>query len=38
VLAIGTMSDMLKVDHPWVRKYFHGPRSRAAQVTSAAGQ
>lgn len=35
VLAIGSMSDMLKVDHPWVREYFHGPRSRAAQATSA---
>jgi phospholipid/cholesterol/gamma-HCH transport system ATP-binding protein len=37
VLAIGAMSDMLKVDHPWVREYFHGPRSRAAQASSAAG-
>jgi phospholipid/cholesterol/gamma-HCH transport system ATP-binding protein len=30
VLATGTMEDMLKVDHPWVHKYFHGPRARAA--------
>ncbi|MDO5657340.1 MAG: ATP-binding cassette domain-containing protein [Paracoccus sp. (in: a-proteobacteria)] len=30
VLATGTMADMLKVDHPWVRDYFHGPRARAA--------
>ena len=22
--------DMLKVDHPWVHEYFHGPRARAA--------
>jgi len=36
VLAIGTMADMLKVDHPWVREYFHGPRSRAAQAGAAA--
>lgn len=32
VLAIGTMDDMLKVDHPWVREYFHGPRARVAQA------
>lgn len=30
VLASGTMADMLKVDHPWVREYFQGPRARAA--------
>ncbi|GAD57319.1 ATP-binding cassette domain-containing protein [Limimaricola cinnabarinus] len=31
VLACGTMDDMLEVDHPWVRDYFHGPRGRAAR-------
>lgn len=30
VLATGTLEDMLLVDHPWVRDYFHGPRARAA--------
>ncbi len=30
VLVTGSMADMLHVDHPWVREYFHGPRSRAA--------
>ena len=30
VLVTGTMADMLKVDHPWVHEYFHGPRARAA--------
>jgi phospholipid/cholesterol/gamma-HCH transport system ATP-binding protein len=30
VLVTGTMRDMLEVDHPWVRSYFHGPRARAA--------
>ncbi len=34
VLVTGTMADMLKVDHPWVREYFHGPRARAALATS----
>ena len=30
VLAVGTMQEMLRVDHPWVHEYFHGPRARAA--------
>jgi phospholipid/cholesterol/gamma-HCH transport system ATP-binding protein len=33
VLVTGTMADMLEVDHPWVRSYFHGPRARAALAT-----
>ncbi len=33
VLAVGTMDEMLDVDHPWVREYFHGPRARAATAT-----
>lgn len=31
VLVTGTMEDMLQVDHPWIRDYFHGPRARAAR-------
>ena len=34
VLAVGSLEDMLAVDHPWVQEYFHGPRARAAQVTA----
>jgi phospholipid/cholesterol/gamma-HCH transport system ATP-binding protein len=34
VLVTGTMADMLKVDHPWVHDYFHGPRARAAMATA----
>jgi len=30
VLVTGTMAEMMKVDHPWVHEYFHGPRARAA--------
>ncbi len=30
VLVTGSLEDMLEVDHPWVREYFHGPRARAA--------
>lgn len=33
VLVTGTMKEMLDVDHPWVREYFHGPRARAALAT-----
>lgn len=35
VLAVGTMDEMLQVDHPWVHEYFHGPRARAALSSSA---
>ncbi len=34
VLATGTMADMLKVEHPWVHEYFHGPRARAAMAAT----
>jgi len=37
VLVTGTMREMLAVDHPWVREYFHGPRARAAQATADPG-
>lgn len=30
VIIVGTMEEMLRFDHPWVREYFHGPRARAA--------
>lgn len=29
-LRIGTLDELLKDDHPWIRAYFHGPRGRAA--------
>jgi phospholipid/cholesterol/gamma-HCH transport system ATP-binding protein len=28
VLVTGTLQEMMNVDHPWVRSYFHGPRAR----------
>lgn len=34
VLAVGTMEEMLRVDHPWVHEYFHGPRARAAHESA----
>ncbi|SIQ18890.1 phospholipid/cholesterol/gamma-HCH transport system ATP-binding protein [Paracoccus thiocyanatus] len=36
VLVSGTMAQMLRVDHPWVHEYFHGPRARAAMATGRA--
>jgi phospholipid/cholesterol/gamma-HCH transport system ATP-binding protein len=37
VLAVGTMQDMLKIKHPWVQEYFHGPRARAALASVETG-
>ncbi|MDP1906793.1 MAG: ATP-binding cassette domain-containing protein [Hyphomicrobium sp.] len=31
VQAIGSMSELARMDHPAVRKFFEGPRGRAAQ-------
>jgi phospholipid/cholesterol/gamma-HCH transport system ATP-binding protein len=31
VIAIGTIPELLKTDHPWIQEYFNGPRSRAAK-------
>ncbi|HKJ71863.1 MAG TPA: ATP-binding cassette domain-containing protein [Gammaproteobacteria bacterium] len=28
-VTTGTLEEMLEVDHPWSREYFHGPRMRA---------
>jgi len=30
----GTMDDMLRSDHPWIKEYFTGPRARAAQASA----
>jgi phospholipid/cholesterol/gamma-HCH transport system ATP-binding protein len=31
IVAIGTMSELLRCDHPWVKAYFHGKRSLMMQ-------
>lgn len=31
VIAIGTIPELLKSDHPWIDEYFNGPRGRAAK-------
>lgn len=30
VLATGTVAELTRLDHPWIRDYFLGPRGRAA--------
>ena len=31
IVAIGSMSELLHSDHPWVKAYFHGKRSLMLQ-------
>jgi phospholipid/cholesterol/gamma-HCH transport system ATP-binding protein len=31
VIAVGTIPELLKTEHPWIQEYFNGPRSRAAK-------
>ncbi len=33
VIAIGTIPELLALDHPWIQEYFNGPRGRAAAVS-----
>lgn len=35
IIATGPMEDMLASDHPWLRAYFHGARSRQAMSSQA---
>lgn len=30
VLVHGTIEELMKQEHPWIKEYFHGPRGRAA--------
>jgi phospholipid/cholesterol/gamma-HCH transport system ATP-binding protein len=30
VIAVGTIPELLALDHPWIQAYFKGPRGRAA--------
>ena len=31
VVAVGTIPELLALDHPWIQEYFNGPRGRAAE-------
>lgn len=35
-IRAGTLEQMLRDDHPWIRAYFQGPRGRAALLAEAA--
>ena len=32
VIAVGTIEELLALDHPWIQEYFNGPRGRAADA------
>lgn len=34
-VRVGTMENLLRDEHPWIREYFHGPRARAARAGTA---
>ncbi len=34
VVAVGTIPELLALDHPWIQEYFNGPRGRAAADTA----
>jgi phospholipid/cholesterol/gamma-HCH transport system ATP-binding protein len=34
VIAVGTIPELLALDHPWIQEYFRGPRGRAAADTA----
>lgn len=36
VIAVGTIDELLALDHPWIQEYFGGPRGRAAEASTAA--
>jgi phospholipid/cholesterol/gamma-HCH transport system ATP-binding protein len=33
VIAVGTIPELLALDHPWIEEYFKGPRGRMAALT-----
>jgi phospholipid/cholesterol/gamma-HCH transport system ATP-binding protein len=35
VIAVGTIPELLALDHPWIQQYFNGPRGRAATAALA---
>lgn len=36
VVAVGTIPELLALDHEWIQEYFNGPRGRAAQTITEA--
>ena len=38
VIAVGTIDELIALDHPWIEEYFKGPRGRAAIATQTAAE
>ena len=38
VIAVGTIDELLALDHPWIQEYFNGPRGRAAVASKDSAQ
>jgi len=38
VVAVGTIPELLQLDHPWIQEYFNGPRSRGAHESHERGK
>jgi phospholipid/cholesterol/gamma-HCH transport system ATP-binding protein len=34
-MIVGTLEEIVQHDHPWIRRYFHGPRARQARAAGA---
>ncbi|WBO22265.1 ABC transporter ATP-binding protein [Sphingomonas abietis] len=34
VVAVGTIEELVALDHPWIQEYFNGPRGRAAEQSA----
>jgi len=35
-VIVDTIENLMKLDHPWIRDYFHGPRGRAVEAGNTA--
>jgi phospholipid/cholesterol/gamma-HCH transport system ATP-binding protein len=38
VVAVGTIAELLALDHEWIQEYFRGPRGRAAEEANEAAE
>jgi len=38
VIAVGTIPELLRTEHPWIQEYFNGPRGRAALASREMGK
>jgi len=36
-IKVGTLAELQRDDHPWIKAYFHGPRARAAGIGAPIG-